>query len=178
MVAGTCRRPPRGRSRDTTRQAAAPKKQGEASCAMKIGIISVFVDYHRRGRKNRVALQPQIGPLLAALMPDDAEIDYINEAWRDPDWDRRYDLLFISSLHPDFDRARQISHYWRRRGARTVYGGPFASSYPQLCSPYFDTVIVGDPEATVPAVVRDYARGALQSLYRGLEYQPHAVPTP
>jgi len=77
---------------------------------MKVGIISVFVDYHRRGRKNRVALQPQIGPLLGALMPDGAEIDYVNEAWRDPDWSRDYDLLFISSMHSEFYRARQISH--------------------------------------------------------------------
>jgi hypothetical protein len=32
---------------------------------MRIGIISVYVDYHRRGRKNRLAMQPGIGPLLA-----------------------------------------------------------------------------------------------------------------
>jgi len=145
---------------------------------MKIGIIAVFVDYHRRGRKNRTALQPQIGPLLAALLPGDADVHYVNEAWRDPDWSREYDLLFISSMHSDFDRARQISHYWRRRGARTVYGGPFASSYPRLCAPYFDAVIVGDPETTVPAVADDFSRGALQPLYHGREYRSEAVPTP
>jgi hypothetical protein len=145
---------------------------------MKIGIISVFVDYHRRGRKNRVALQPQIGPLIAALLPEAAEVDYVNEAWRDPDWSRDYDLLFISSMHSDFDRARQISHYWRRRGARTVYGGAFASTYPRLCAPYFDAVIVGDPETTVPAAARDFSRGALKPLYHGRDYDGAAVPTP
>ncbi|MDD5249100.1 MAG: hybrid sensor histidine kinase/response regulator [Rhodocyclaceae bacterium] len=35
----------------------------------------------------------------------------------DPDWSRRYDLLFLSCLHADFDRARQIADYWRQRGA-------------------------------------------------------------
>src|SRR5688572_11010622 len=145
---------------------------------MKVGIISVFVDYHRLGRKNRFALQPQIGPLFGALLPESAEIDYVNEAWRDPDWSRQYDLLFISSMHSDFDRARQISHYWRRRGARTVYGGAFASTYPRLCAPYFDAVIVGDPEATVPAAARDFARGALKPLYEGRTYDGAAVPTP
>lgn len=145
---------------------------------MRVGIISVFVDYHRRGRKNRMALQPQIGPLIGALLPDDAEVDYVNEAWRAPDWSREYDLLFISSMHSDFDRARQISHYWRRRGARTVYGGAFASSYARLCVPYFDSVIVGDPETTVPTLVRDYRAGTLQPLYRGHDYQAAQVPTP
>jgi hypothetical protein len=145
---------------------------------MKVGIISVFVDYHRLGRKNRYALQPQIGPLIGALLPAGVEVEYVNEAWRDPDWSRRYDLLFISSMHSDFDRARQISHYWRKRGARTVYGGPFASSFPRLCAPYFDAVIVGDPEATVPAVARDHANDALRPVYYGRDYDAAAVPTP
>ena len=62
-------------------------------------------------------LQPQAGPLIAALLPPGVEVDVINDTWEDPDWRRDYDLLFISCLHSDFDRARQISHYWRRRGA-------------------------------------------------------------
>jgi CheY-like chemotaxis protein len=56
-------------------------------------------------------------------VPPDAEIDVINDAWTDPDWERDCDLLFISALHSDVDRVRQISHYCRRRGARTVCGG-------------------------------------------------------
>ena len=145
---------------------------------MKVGIISVFVDYHRRGRKNRAALQPQIGPLLAGLLPRDAEVEYVNEAWRDPDWSRAYDLLFISSMHSDFDRARQISHYWRRRGAKTVYGGSMASSYPRLCRPYFDAVVVGDPEGAVSELCRDFLRGAMRPLYVAKPYEAQSVPTP
>ncbi|MGH8642090.1 MAG: B12-binding domain-containing radical SAM protein [Burkholderiales bacterium] len=139
---------------------------------MKIGIISVYVDYHRRGRKNRLAMQPGIGPLLAGLLPRHDEVEIINETWRDPDWSTDYDLLFISSLHPDFDRARQISHYWRKRGAKTVYGGPLASAFPDLCQPYFDTVVVGDPETSVPAVRADFARHTLKPRYVAPEFRP------
>lgn len=145
---------------------------------MRIGIIAAYVDYHRRGRKNRAALQPQIGPLIGGLLPDDAEIDYVNEAWRDPDWNRSYDLLFISSMHSDFDRARQISHYWRCRGARTVYGGSFASTYPRLCQPHFDAVAVGNPEGTVPAIYRDFCAGRLKPVYASPDYDAAAVPVP
>ncbi|HET7767057.1 MAG TPA: radical SAM protein [Burkholderiales bacterium] len=145
---------------------------------MRIGIISVFVDYHRRGRKNRLAMQPGIGPLLAGLLPRDAEIDLVNETWRDPDWSRDYDLLFVSSLHSDFDRARAISHYWRRRGAATVYGGPFASAYPDLCQPFFDSVVVGDPEASVPALYADFARRQLKPRYVASRYDSASVAPP
>ncbi len=145
---------------------------------MKVGIVSVFVDYHRRGGKNRLSLQPQIGPLLAGLLPRDIEIDVVNETFADLDWRRDYDLLFVSALHPDFDRARQISHYWRRRGARTVIGGSFATSFPDLCQPWFDAVVVGDPEGTVPRLYDDFAAGRLQARYVATRFDPERVPTP
>jgi hypothetical protein len=145
---------------------------------VRVGIVSAFVDYHRRGAHHRGVLQPQAGPLLAALVPEGAEVEVINDAWSDPDWARDYDLLLISCLHSDFDRARQISHYWRRRGAKTVLGGIMASTFPALCAPWFDAIVIGDPEDTVPRLVDDFARGALLPLYRSRGYRPLAVPTP
>jgi len=145
---------------------------------MRVGIIFVFVDYHRKGEHHRGFLQPQIGVLIAGLLPADIEIEVINDTWEDPDWDRDYDLLFISGMHSDFDRARQISHYWRRRGAKTVYGGNMASTYPHLCLPFFDAVVIGDPEGSVPRIYRDFCAGKLQPLYRATPYNPLHVPVP
>jgi Radical SAM superfamily len=145
---------------------------------MKVGVIAVFTDYLRRGAHHRGLLQPQIGPLIAALLPDSADIHVLNDTWENPDWDREYDLLFLSCLHSDFDRARQISHYWRRRGAKTVLGGIFASTYPQMCAPYFDAVAIGDPETTVPDIYTDFCRNRLRPRYVAKAYDPKATPTP
>lgn len=145
---------------------------------MRVGIISVFVDYHRRGRKNPHSLQPQIGPLLAALLPRDIEIDIVNETSQDLDWQRDYDLIFISSMHSDIDRARQISHYWRCRGAKTVIGGSFAGSFPQLCESWFDAVVIGDPEGSVPQVYADFCAKALKKRYVSEPYAAALVTTP
>jgi hypothetical protein len=145
---------------------------------MHIGIVSVFTDYHRRGRHHRGVLQPQIGPLIAALLPADADVHVVNDTWDDPDWRRDYDLLFLSCLHSDFDRARQISHYWRQRGTRTVLGGNFASSHPDLCAGHFDAIAVGDPETTVPRIWDDFLRGHLQARYDAEPYDPGTTPTP
>ena len=90
---------------------------------MRVGIIVGFLNHHRRDRPLRGVVQPQIGALIAGLLPGDVEIEVINGTWKEPDWSRHYDLLFLSGLHPDFDRVRQLSHYWRLRGAKTVYGG-------------------------------------------------------
>jgi radical SAM superfamily enzyme YgiQ (UPF0313 family) len=145
---------------------------------MRVGIISVYSDYHRLGRHHRGMIQPQIGALIAALLPPEACCEIVNDTWTDPDWSREYDLLFVSSLHSDFDRARQISHYWRRRGAKTVLGGPMATLYPQLCEPFFDAVVVGDPEPTVPRVYQDFRRKELKARYLASESSPRPTPTP
>ncbi len=145
---------------------------------VRVGIISVFVDYHRRGAHKHGVLQPQAAPLIAACLPPDAHIEIVNDSWEDPDFTKRYDLLFLSTLHPDFDRARQLSHYWRRRGAKTVLGGTMASAFPRLCLPYFDTVVVGDAESTVPRVYDDFVNGRLEPVYVSTPYDADLVPTP
>jgi hypothetical protein len=145
---------------------------------MRVAVISVFVDYHRRGEHHRGALQPQIGPLIAALQPDWCDVDIVNDTWDDPDWSKSYDLVFLSCMHSDFDRARQISHYYRRRGARTVLGGAMASTYTHLCQPYFDAVVIGDPEDTVARIAQDVRANRLLPVYRSGGYQADLVPTP
>lgn len=145
---------------------------------MRVGIISVYVDPNRRGEDHRGPIQPQVGPLIAALLPPDVEIDVVLDTWREPEWTRDYDLLFISCLHSDFDRARQISHYWRRRGAKTVFGGILASTFPTLCQPYFDAVVIGDAEGAVGDVYRDFDRGALKPFYVASAYDPERLPVP
>ena len=145
---------------------------------MRVGIMTAFMDYHRLGGKNHGGLQPGIGPVIAGMLPRDVEVEVVSEQWQDPDWERDYDLLFISSLHPDFDRARQLSHYWRRRGAKTVFGGIMASTFPELCQPFFDAVVIGDAEGSARAVYDDFCRGELRPRYVSGRYDPATVPTP
>lgn len=145
---------------------------------MKIAIIPIYTDPHRRGHHHRSILQPQIGPVIAALLPDDVEIEVINDTWRDPDWDKVYDLVFFSCMHSDFDRARHISHYFRQRGALTVLGGNMATTYPDICKPFFDAIAIGDPEDIVPSIFKDAKNGKLEKVYRSAGYDASLIPPP
>lgn len=145
---------------------------------MKVGIVAVYVDYNRRGAHHRGLLQPQIGPLVAALLPPDADVEIVNDAWDEPDWRAHYDLLFISCLHSDFDRARQISHYWRRRGAKTVFGGTMASTYPEMCLPFFDAIAMGDAEGVVRQIYEDASHNRLKPVYVAGPFDPASSPVP
>ncbi len=145
---------------------------------MRVGVIFVYMDYNRKGAHHRGVQQPQIGPLIAALLPPETEVEVVNDTSEEPDWQRNYDLLFITCAHSDFDRARQVSHYWRRRGAKTVFGGIMASTYPELCQPYFDALVIGDAEGSVPRLYQDFCRGELQPRYVSQAYDAALVPTP
>lgn len=43
---------------------------------------------------------------------------------------------------------------------------------------YFDAVVVGDPESTVPALYSDFRRNRLQPLYVAGPYDPASTPAP
>jgi hypothetical protein len=145
---------------------------------MRVGIFFVFRDYHRRGGRNRMSMQPQIGPLLAGLLPESADIELINETWEEIPWHLSFDLVLISALHSDFDRARQVSHYWRRRGAKTVFGGYLAATHPHLCEPWFDAVVTGDPEVNVPQLYEDFLQGKLGRIYDRRGFKADGVRQP
>ncbi len=147
---------------------------------MRVGFIFAYTDNrHRAGTKYRGPVQPMTGTLIAALLPPDVEIEIVNDNSPDDiDWSRDYDLLLISSIHSDFDRARQISHYWRKRGAKTVYGGFMATTYPHVCEPFFDAVVIGDAEGCIREIIGDFQRGELQPRYLSGPYDPRAVPVP
>jgi Radical SAM superfamily len=146
---------------------------------MRVGFVFAYMDNrHRLGRKYDGPVQPMTGTLIAALLPGvDVEVVHDNSP-DEIDWNRSYDLLFISSIHSDFDRARQISHYFRRRGAKTVYGGFMASTYPHLCQPFFDSVVIGDAEGCIRDIVADFERGELRPRYVSTPYDAAAVPVP
>ena len=77
---------------------------------MRVGFIYAYMDNRRWGNKYGGPIQPMTGTLIASLLPAGIEIEVINDnSPGDVDWSKDYDLLFISSIHSDFDRARSAS---------------------------------------------------------------------
>jgi radical SAM superfamily enzyme YgiQ (UPF0313 family) len=147
---------------------------------LNILILSVFNDYTRRGRKNFGVLQPGIGPLIAGLLPKSkgVSIDIVNEQVKSVDWKKRYDLTFLSFLHSDTDRAFKLSRVLREKGTKTLAGGIFTSTFPELCQPHFDSVAIGEAEGCVPEIFSDFCSGNLKVIYKSKAYDLDSVPTP
>ena len=125
-------------------------------------------------------MQPISGLHVASLIdPRHFDVRLHHEDWHgpfDPAHGAGYDLVFLSGLQPDFDRMRQLSYFFRRRGAVVVAGGSICTSFPEFAARFFDVVCAGGVDS-VREVVADYLRGSLKPIYRSpiARISPYAI---
>lgn len=143
---------------------------------MRIAIICTYTHPTRLHLKEPSIMQSAVSELLAALCPEDAEVEIFNEKEADIPLDRHWDLVFFSYLHAYYEHTKVLSALFRARGMVTVAGGRHASHFSADCSKWFDSVIVGEPERNVPALIADFQRNELKPRY-ALPPAFDAVPT-
>ena len=140
---------------------------------MRIAIISTYTHPTRLRVKEPSIMQSAVPELLAGLCPPDAEVELYNEKEEDIPLDRDWDLVFFSYLHAYYEHTKVLSALFRRRGIVTVAGGRHATHFADDVAQHFDAVVLGEPEASVPALIEDFRRDALKKRYalpsRGVE---------
>jgi radical SAM superfamily enzyme YgiQ (UPF0313 family) len=132
---------------------------------MRIAIIATYAHPTRLHFKERTIMQSAAPELIAGLCPDHAEVELYNEKEIDIPLDRHWDLVFFSYLHSYYEHTKILSTLFQQRGITTIAGGRHTNHFPDDCQHYFNSVIVGDPEANVPALIRDFERGELKPRY-------------
>ncbi|WP_437675260.1 B12-binding domain-containing radical SAM protein [Sorangium sp. So ce131] len=132
---------------------------------MRIAVISTYTHPTRLPKKERSFMQSAVPELIAGLCPPDAEIELYNEKEGDIPLDGGWDLVFFSYLHAYYEHTKVLSTIFRRRGITTVAGGRHAGHFAADAADHFDAVVVGDPEANVPALIQDFQRGELKPRY-------------
>ena len=97
---------------------------------------------------------------IAALTPEDKyEIKIIDEETESINFDMDCDLVGITGFTLHSKRIKEISSEFRKRGKMTVLGGPYCSSHPDECEPFFDVLICGEAEFTWPEFLEDWEKG-------------------
>lgn len=69
---------------------------------------------------------------------------------------KKFDLICISSVISASKRAKEISEYWKEKGAYTLIGGHYATVLKEEALNFFDTVIVGPGEVSFPKFLEDF----------------------
>lgn len=112
--------------------------------------------------------QPPLGLLtIAALCPNTWSLRLIDRSFEDLlDADLLWaDLVMVSGMRVQKEDIRETLLRARALGKRTMIGGPFASSEPELLLRLADHVVVGEPDEVFPEIASDLERGSARRLY-------------
>lgn len=133
-----------------------------ANAKPRVLIVNAYVDPWRSAAPMRMFIPRAMAPyyLAGRLCPARTEVRVYDEVYHGALLDRRLfdwpDLVIVTGLTAAFDRARQLSAYFRdaNPGVAVAIGGPIARALPELCAASFDHVCQGDVE-DVDGVIDD-----------------------
>jgi len=104
--------------------------------------------------------------IIAALTPDSWDVEMHDENFQEFSY-RDADLVALTSVTANSNRAYEIAKIYRDRGITTVIGGIHASMLPEEALQFVDTVVTGEAESIWEEVLRDFENGSLKRQYHG-----------
>lgn len=112
-------------------------------------------------------LPPQGLIQLAALTTPDWEIEIIDENITPIpiDFDNPTDLVGLTAVTAQAQRAYQIAEQFKSRGVPTIMGGIHASELPYEASQYVDSVVIGEAETGWANILNDAKQARLRNIY-------------
>lgn len=123
--------------------------------------------YHMTASERRSIWFPKLSlPVIAAYTPSTWDVELVDEATEDINFDTPCDLVGLSVMTCYAPRAYEIADEFRARGKTVVLGGV----HPTYCSDealrHCDTIVCGEAEDLWPQVVADFEAGTLKRMYR------------
>ncbi len=104
--------------------------------------------------------------LIAAYTPNNIEVSITDECVNPIDFDKKVDLVGITSLTTTSPRAYEIAHAFRQQGVKVVMGGIHVSTLPDEALLHCDSVVIGEAEGIWEQLIRDFRCGRLKRKYR------------
>jgi radical SAM superfamily enzyme YgiQ (UPF0313 family) len=113
-------------------------------------------------------MEPLPIAVLAALTPDDIEIEFFDDRLELIDYGTDTDLVAITVETYTALRAYDIAARFRKRGIKVVMGGYHPTHVPDEVSGHADAVVVGNAEGVWQQVLQDARNGnGLKPRYEG-----------
>lgn len=116
-------------------------------------------------KQKRLYLPGLVFPLLAAMTPENWDIEICLEVIEDVPFDTDADLIGIGAMGQAVLRAREIAATFKTKGKTVVMGGYMPSMIPEFVQDVCDCVIIGDAEISYPLMLNDFINGSIKKIY-------------
>lgn len=113
--------------------------------------------------------------ILAALTPDDWEVEILDENFDDFAF-KEADLVGLTGYTSSIHRAYEIADVYREKNIPVVIGGIHASMMPKEAIRYTDSVVVGEGESVWGQLIKDFEEGKLKQFYHGKRLPLDQIP--
>jgi len=133
----------------------------------------IYPQWPKLSRQTEFHLPPHGPVVFAATVPDDVEIEFIDENLETIDFDEPVDFVGISMmLTLQIKRGWQIADIYRARGVKVIFGGIATMLHAEETMTHADSVFIGEAEGRMEKVFEDFKKGRLQPVYDYLTDQP------
>ncbi|MFA6925043.1 MAG: radical SAM protein [Bacteroidales bacterium] len=131
---------------------------------MKILLISPLRNVTQKTSKN--LMMPQLALfIIEGLTPKEHEVKIIEEESKEINIDEDCDLVGISCMTSNANRAYYLAQEFRKRGKTVVLGGVHPTILPDEALQYADSVVIGEAEGVWKQLLEDFRNNKLQKKY-------------
>lgn len=135
--------------------------------------LLIYPQWEKLDRQTRFTLPPHGPVVMAAALPDDVEVQFIDENVETIDFDAGVDFVGISMmLTAQIKRGWEIADAFRSRGVKVICGGIATMLHAEECAEHADAVFMGEAEGRMEQIFADFQAGKLQKLYNFMQDQP------
>ena len=133
----------------------------------------IYPQWPKLERQTEFHLPPHGPVVFAAALPDDIEVDFVDENLEPINFDDPVDFVGISMmLTLQVKRGWEIADRYRQKGVPVICGGIAAMLHAEETRDHADSVFIGEAEGKMEEVFADIKKGQLQRLYNYIDDRP------
>lgn len=126
----------------------------------------IYPRWEKLDRQTRFALPPHGPVVFAATIPEDVEVEFIDENVEPLNIANDADFVGISvMLTAQIKRGWEIADAYRQLGIKVIFGGIATMLHAEETSLHADAVFIGEAEGRMEQVFADFKNGRLQKFY-------------
>jgi radical SAM superfamily enzyme YgiQ (UPF0313 family) len=133
----------------------------------------IYPKWEKLERQTRFTLPPHGPVVFAATIPDDVDVEFIDENTQPVDFDQQVDFVGISvMLTSQIKRGWEIADTYREKGVQVIFGGIATMLHADETRQHADAVFLGEAEGRMEQVFADFKSGKLQKVYNYMQNFP------
>ena len=133
----------------------------------------IYPKWEKLDRQTRFTLPPHGPVVMAAALPPDVEVEFIDENVEPIDFESGADLVGVSMmLTAQAKRGWKIADAFRARGIKVIMGGISTMLHAEESQLHADSVFLGEAEGRMEQVFADFKAGKLQKVYNYMQDFP------